>query len=78
MALVLQRKPHERITIGPDITVTVVEVHGNRVRLSIVAPREVPVHRGEVYDAIHGKGPETPTQPLPGESEASWCNRAGV
>ena len=37
-----------------DITMSVVETRGDRVRLGIVAPKEVPVHRQEVYDAIHG------------------------
>jgi carbon storage regulator len=35
--------------------VTVVEIRGDKVRLGIVAPKEVPVHRQEVFDAIHGK-----------------------
>ncbi len=55
--LVLSRKKNESIVINNDITVTVVEIRGDKVRLGIVAPKEVPVHRQEVYDAIHGKGP---------------------
>jgi carbon storage regulator len=54
--LVLSRKKNESIVINNDITVTVVEIRGDKVRLGIVAPKEVPVHRQEVYDAIHGKG----------------------
>jgi carbon storage regulator len=59
--LVLSRKKNESIVINNDITVTVVEIRGDKVRLGIVAPKEVPVHRQEVYDAIHGKdaAPET-------------------
>jgi carbon storage regulator len=57
--LVLSRKKNESIVINNDITVTVVEIRGDKVRLGIVAPKEVPVHRQEVYDAIHGKGGET-------------------
>jgi carbon storage regulator len=53
--LVLSRKKNESIVINSDITVTVVEIRGDKVRLGIVAPKEVPVHRQEVYDAIHGK-----------------------
>jgi carbon storage regulator len=53
--LVLSRKKNESIVINNDITVTVVEIRGDKVRLGIVAPKEVPVHRQEVYDAIHGK-----------------------
>ncbi|HZY86378.1 MAG TPA: carbon storage regulator CsrA [Gemmataceae bacterium] len=57
--LVLSRKKNECIVINNDITVTVVEIRGDKVRLGIVAPKEVPVHRQEVYDAIHGgKAPE--------------------
>ena len=55
--LVLSRKKNESIVINNDITVTVVEIRGDKVRLGIVAPREVPVHRQEVYDAIHGAQP---------------------
>ena len=61
--LVLSRKKNESIVINNDIIVTVVEIRGDKVRLGIVAPKEVPVHRQEVYDAIHGKdqpGAETP------------------
>lgn len=53
--LVLSRKKNESIVINNDITVTVVEIRGDKVRLGIVAPKEVPVHRQEVYEAIHGK-----------------------
>jgi carbon storage regulator len=58
--LVLSRKKNESIVINNDITVTVVEIRGDKVRLGIVAPKEVPVHRQEVYDAIHGKGDAEP------------------
>lgn len=53
--LVLSRKCGEKIIIGDNITVEVVEIQGGKVRLGIVAPREVPVHRQEIYQAIHGK-----------------------
>jgi carbon storage regulator len=59
--LVLSSKKNESIVINNDITVTVVEIRGDKVRLGIVAPKEVPVHRQEVYDAIHGKPEEAPT-----------------
>ena len=59
--LVLSRKKNESIVINNDITVTVVEIRGDKVRLGIVAPKEVPVHRQEVYDAIHGKDADAPT-----------------
>lgn len=54
--LVLSRKKNESIVINDDITVVVVEIRGDKVRLGIEAPKEVPVHRREVYDAIkHNK-----------------------
>jgi len=53
--LVLSRKKNESIVINNDITVTVVEIRGDKVRLGIVAPKVVPVHRQEVFDAIHSK-----------------------
>jgi carbon storage regulator len=58
--LVLSRKKNESIVINNDITVTVVEIRGDKVRLGIVAPKEVPVHRQEVYEAIHGAKPAEP------------------
>ena len=58
--LVLSRKKNESIVINSDITVTVVEIRGDKARLGIVAPKEVPVHRQEVFDAIHGKAGSEP------------------
>jgi len=53
--LVLSRKINEAIIINDRITVTVVEIRGDKVRLGITAPRDVPVHRQEVWDVIHKK-----------------------
>lgn len=53
--LVLSRKKNEKIVINGDITVVVVEIRGDKVRLGVEAPREVPVNRGEVQDAIERK-----------------------
>jgi len=50
--LVLSRQRDESIIIGDNIVVTVVDVRGDKVRLGIDAPREVSVHRREVYEAI--------------------------
>ena len=59
--LVLSRKKNESIVINDDITIVVVEIRGDKVRLGVEAPKEVPVHRREVYDAIqHSAGVETP------------------
>ena len=71
--LVLSRKKNESIVIDNDITIVVVEIRGDKVRLGVEAPKEVPVHRREVFDAIRrnelaakeeaaNKG-ETPTTP---------------
>jgi len=54
--LVLSRRTNERIVIGDDITITVVDIRGDKVRLGVEAPKEVPVHRREIYDAIHKEG----------------------
>jgi len=53
--LVLSRKSNESIIINNNITVTVVEIRGDKVRLGIVAPKEIPVHRQEVFDLIHSR-----------------------
>jgi carbon storage regulator len=50
--LVLSRKKDESIVIDGNIVITVVEVRGDRVRLGIQAPREIPIHRSEVHEAI--------------------------
>lgn len=50
--LVLSRKRDEKIVIGDNIVITVIEVRGDKVRLGIEAPSDVPVHRQEVFDAI--------------------------
>ena len=50
--LVLSRQRDESIMIGDNIVITVVDIKGDKVRLGINAPKEVPVHRQEVYEAI--------------------------
>ena len=50
--LVLSRQRDESIMIGDNVVVTVVDIRGDKVRLGIEAPNEIPVHRQEVYDAI--------------------------
>ncbi|MDD2913154.1 MAG: carbon storage regulator CsrA [Candidatus Pacebacteria bacterium] len=57
--LVLSRKKNESIVINDDITIIVVEIRGDKVRLGIEAPKEVPVHRKEVFDAITKSRQET-------------------
>ena len=50
--LVLSRKKNESSVINNEITIVVVEIRGDKVRLGVEAPKEVPVHRREVFDAI--------------------------
>ena len=50
--LVLTRKPGEKIFIGDNISLTVVEVKGDSVRIAVDAPRDVKIYRGEIYEAI--------------------------
>ena len=50
--LVLSRHKDEVLTIGDDVRIKVVDIRGDKVRLGIDAPKEVPVHRLEVYEAI--------------------------
>jgi len=58
--LVLTRRINESIVINDDISVLVVEIRGDRVRLGIEAPKDVTVHRKEVYDVIKEDVPEKP------------------
>jgi len=50
--LVLSRQRDESIMIGDDVEIIIVDVRGDKVRLGITAPRSIPVHRREIYDAI--------------------------
>jgi len=50
--LVLSRKKNESIIIDDRIKITVIEIRGDKIRLGIEAPRDVPIHRSEVYEAI--------------------------
>lgn len=66
--LVLSRQRDESIIIGDNIVITVVDIRGDKVRLGINAPTEIPVHRQEVYEAIQrenqrsaGTGPDDAT-----------------
>ena len=61
--LVLSRKRNESIVIDDQIVVTIVDIRGDKVRLGIEAPREVPIHRSEVFEALkraHAEAPEPP------------------
>ena len=50
--LVLSRKVGERIHVGDDVVIELLEIDRNKVRLGIIAPRNIPVHRGEIWVRI--------------------------
>lgn len=50
--LILSRKLDEKIKIGDDITITIIDVHGDQVKIGVEAPKNVKVFRQEVFDAI--------------------------
>ncbi len=54
--LVLSRKKNESIIINDDIKIVVVEIRLDKVRLGVEAPKEIPIHRKEVYDSIQRDG----------------------
>ena len=56
--LVLSRKKDESVVINNNIRIVVVEIRGDKVRLGVEAPKEVPVHRSEVYEAINNDDPD--------------------
>ncbi|WP_145173170.1 carbon storage regulator CsrA [Gimesia aquarii] len=60
--LVLSRKKNEKIVIDENIIITIVEIRGDKVRLGIEAPRDVPIHRSEVYDAIQNEQNQVSTK----------------
>jgi carbon storage regulator len=72
--LVLSRQRDESIVIGDNVVVTIVDIRGDKVRLGIQAPGEIPVHRQEVYEAIQRENRKTTAQPAatpsPGTPEA--------
>ena len=58
MALVITRRVGETLMIGEDVQVTVLGTRGNQVRIAVNAPKEIPVHREEIYKRIHPEGYE--------------------
>lgn len=70
--LILTRRIAETINIGDDITVTVLGIKGNQVRLGVEAPRDVPVHREEIYEKIKVR------KALEAELASCICTRGGA
>ena len=58
--LVLSRKKNESIIINDNIVVTIIEIRGDKIRLGIEAPKNVTVHRQEVYEAIQNQAQHIP------------------
>jgi len=63
--LILTRKLGETIAIGDDIKITFLDFSGKQLRMGIEAPRHVPVHRGEIYQAIREQNQQAATSDLP-------------
>ena len=76
--LVLSRQRDESIMIGDNIVVTIVDIRGDKVRLGINAPSEIPVHRQEVYEAIQRENLRA-SRLEPGDKQniGTFANRAG-
>ena len=57
--LILTRRVNETLMIGDDVTITVLEIRGNQVRLGVKAPKNISVHREEVYQKINSSSAES-------------------
>ena len=76
--LVLTRQLDQSIIIGDDIQITVVEVKGDKIRLGIKAPRDVQVHRSEIYDAIHAENAAATNVRVPGVARRRTARRSPI
>jgi len=77
--LVLSRQRDESIMIGDDVEIIIVDVRGDKVRLGITAPKSIPVHRREIYDAIQREKAEKkePQKQQGKESQAKKEEKTG-
>lgn len=69
--LVLSRQKDESIMIGDEVEITIVDVRGDKVRLGITAPKNIPVHRREIYDAIQREKAQKDGELHAGDTEAA-------
>ena len=76
--LVLSRHRDESIMIGDDVVITIVDIRGDKVRLGIDAPQEVPVHRQEVYDAIQRENRKAAQLQQQGGGAAEAADQGGT
>ena len=67
--LVLSRQRDESIIIADNIKITIVDIRGDKVRLGIEAPKEIPVHRQEVFDAIQRENAQQNSEATPAPPE---------
>jgi carbon storage regulator len=75
--LILTRRPNETLNIGTEITVTVLQVKGNQVRIGVNAPRSVAVHREEIFEKIRaGRVDEAKSKVGKGHRTADYPARA--
>ena len=75
--LVLSRQRDESIIIGDNIVITVVDIRGDKVRLGIAAPTEIPVHRREVFEAIQRENLQASQVPPDQARQVGSAEQAG-
>jgi carbon storage regulator len=76
--LVLSRQKDESIIIGDDVEITIVDVRGDKVRLGINAPRNITVHRKEIYEAIQREKAQKAKEEAEGEAGPAKDAKTGT